>query len=229
MQSPVVQKSTFTFLRSLARNNDREWFNSNKHRYLDAKENMEFFLDALIAKMNQHDALETPSGKKALFRIYNDVRFAKDKTPYDTKFVGRLRRATSMRRGGYYFWFKPGGSGVGCGFTNPNPDDLKRIRQDIALNHEDWNALLKLKRIRSTFGPMQGITVKTAPKGYSKDHTAIELLRYKQYWFERSWTDQEVLEANFLTRVNNTFKNIRPFFDYMSEVLTTDLNGELII
>ena len=229
MQSPVIQKSTFTFLRSLTRNNNREWFNTNKHRYLAAKENMEVFLDALIAKMNQHDVLETPSGKKALFRIYNDVRFAKEKAPYDTKFVGRLKRATPIRRGGYYFWFKPGGSGVGCGFTYPNPDDLKRIRQDIALNYEDWYSLLKLKPVRSTFGQMKGVTVKTAPKGYSKDHAAIALLRYKQYWFEHSWTDEEVLGTNFVARVNNTFKNIRPFFDYMSEVLTTDLNGELII
>ncbi len=76
---------------------------------------------------------------------------------------------------------------------------------------------------------MQGDQVKTSPKGFSKDHPAIDLLRHKQFWFEQTFTDQEVLADDFVEKVNNTFKIIRPFFDYMSEVLTTDLNGESLI
>jgi uncharacterized protein (DUF2461 family) len=86
--------------------------------------------------------------------------------------------------------------------------------------------MLKSKSIQSAFGEMRGEQVKTAPKGFDKGHSAIDLLRYKQYWFEHSFTDEEVLSPDFLNQMNKTFKSIRPFFNYMSEVLTTDLNGE---
>jgi uncharacterized protein (TIGR02453 family) len=229
MSSSIIQRSTLQFLKNLSGNNDRDWFNANKEHFHKAQENVEVFFDQLIAKMNTHDQIETPSGKKSLYRIYNDVRFSKDKSPYNPRFAGYLRRTKPMLRGGYYFWIRPGSSRIGCGFVYPNPEDLKRIRLDILDNYKDWNRLLNLKSIKVTFGKMQGEQVKTAPKGFSKDHPAIELLRYKQYWFEHSFSDKEVLADDFLKNVNQTFKNIRPFFDYMSEVLTTDLNGESVI
>ena len=224
-----IQKSTFDFLKKLSANNNREWFNANKEKYEQAKNNAEQFVDALISKVNQHDQLETPSGKKSLYRIYNDVRFAKDKSPYNPRFAGYLKRSKPFLRGGYYFWIRPGGTHIACGFSYPNADDLKRIRQDIERNYTDWNKLLKLKSIQSNFGKMKGELVKTAPRGFQSDHPAIDLLRYKQFWFEHSFTDKEVLTPDFLLHVNNTFKSIRPFFNYMSEVLTTDLNGESMV
>jgi uncharacterized protein (TIGR02453 family) len=229
MKGSIIQKSTLQFLKKLSLNNDRDWFNANKAQYLLAQENAERFFDHLIAKMNTHDQIETPSGKKSLYRIYNDVRFSNDKTPYNPRFAGYLKRSKPMLRGGYYLWIRPGGTRAGCGFAYPNPEDQKRIRLDIEQNYKDWNRLLKLKSITTTFGAMQGEQVKTAPRGFAKDHAAIDLLRYKQYWFEHSFSDKEVLADNFLANVNQTFKSIRPFFDYMSEVLTTDLNGEMLI
>jgi uncharacterized protein (TIGR02453 family) len=229
LKNPVIQKSTLDFLRKLSANNNRDWFQSHKQQYEAAKVNAEVFVDALVSRMNVHDQLETPSGKKSLYRIYNDVRFSKDKSPYNPRFAGYLKRSKPLLRGGYYFWIRPGGTRVGCGFTYPNADDLKRIRQDIEMNHEDWNKLLKSKAIRSHFGQMTGEQVKTVPRGFSIDHPAINLLRYKQFWFERSFTDQEVMAEDFLIEVNNTYKSIRPFFDYVSYVLTTDLNGEPLI
>jgi uncharacterized protein (TIGR02453 family) len=226
--TPVILKSTFQFLKELSANNEREWFAINKERYFKAQKNAEYFVDQLIAKMNAHDRIDTPSGKKSLYRIYNDVRFSKDKSPYNPRFAGYLKRVKPHLRGGYYFWIKPGSSRVGCGFVYPGPDDLKRARMDIVENSRDWNRILKSRMITSTFGEMRGDRVKTAPKGFSKDDPSIELLRYRQYWFERSFTDKEVLSPDFLKTVNQTFKSIRPFFDYMSNVLTTDLNGESI-
>lgn len=225
----VIEKSTFTFLKNLSKNNNRDWFSAHKEDYLLAKENAGQFIDALIAKMNTHDHLETPSGRKSLYRIYNDVRFSTDKTPYNPRFAGYLRRAKPMLRGGYYFWIKPGATRAGCGFVYPNPDDLKRIRIDIDLNYMDWRKLLRSKSIQSNFGEMDGDQVKSAPRGFPKEHPAIDLLRYKQYWFEHSFTDDEVLSKDFLSNMDKTFRSIRPFFDYMSEVLTTDLNGESIL
>jgi uncharacterized protein (TIGR02453 family) len=225
----TIEKSTLDFLKALSRNNNREWFQKNKHRYADSHANVCSWLDALIAEMNKHDRIQTKSGKESLYRIYNDVRFSADKTPYSPRFAGHLKRLKPFLRGGYYFWLKPGGSRVGCGFTYPNSADLLRIRQDIDSNADDWRKILKSKKITAVFGTMGGDQVKTAPKGFPKDHPAIELLRYKQYWFERSFTDQEVLAKDFLKQVNSTYKAIRPFFDYMSDVLTTDLNGESIL
>lgn len=221
-----IERLTLTFLKDLEKNNNREWFSANKSRYAQAQENVIRFLDQLVMKMNQHDRLQTQSGKESLYRIYNDVRFSADKTPYNPRFAGNLKRQKPQLRGGYYFWIKPGESRVGCGFTYPNAEDLLRIRQDIDANYKKWKHLLNSKTIQSAFGDMQGDQVKTAPRGFAKDHPAIELLRYKQFWFEHSFTDKEVMADGFLDQVNKTFKTIRPFFNHMSEVLTTDLNGE---
>lgn len=225
----TIGKQTFLFLKDLAKNNNREWFSENKSRYLQAQENMIAFLDQLVSKMNQHDRIETQSGKESLYRIYNDVRFSKDKTPYNPRFAGNLRRHKPLLRGGYYFWIKPGESRVGCGFTYPNAEDLLRIRQDININYKQWKRLLNSKAIQSAFGDMQGNQLKTMPRGFAIDHPAINLLRYKQFWFEHSFTDKEVMADDFADQVNKTFKSIRPFFNHMSEVLTTDLNGESTI
>jgi uncharacterized protein (TIGR02453 family) len=225
----VIEKSTFEFLQALARNNNRDWFQKNKQRYIDSHANVTAWLDALIAEMNKHDRIQTKSGKESLYRIYNDVRFSADKSPYNPRFAGHLKRIKPFFRGGYYFWIKPGESRVGCGFTYPNSADLLRIRQDIDVNADDWRKILKSKKIISVFGTMEGDQVKTAPKGFPKDHPAIDLLRYKQFWFERSFTDKEVLSKDFLKQVNETYKAIRSFFNYMTEVLTTDLNGESIL
>ncbi|MGC4021397.1 MAG: DUF2461 domain-containing protein [Cyclobacteriaceae bacterium] len=103
----TIEKPTFDFLKKLAKNNDRDWFNSHKPEYLKAQENMAEFIDGLIHLMNQHDRIETISGKKSLYRIYNDVRFSEDKTPYNPRFAGYLKRYKPLLRGGYYFWIKP--------------------------------------------------------------------------------------------------------------------------
>ncbi len=224
----IIQKSTLDFLKKLSTHNDREWFNKNKEQYQQAQENAIQFVDQLIALMNRHDRIETPSGNKSLFRIYNDVRFSKNKSPFNPRLAGYLKRSKPLLRGGYYLWIEPGSSRVGCGFAYPNPQDLQRIRLDIRDNADDWNKLLRSKSVKENFGSMQGDKVKTTPRGFDKNHPAIGLLRHKQFWFSRSFTDKEILATTFLMEVNKTFKSIRPFFDYMSEVLTTDLNGEAV-
>jgi len=225
----TIDKSTFDFLKALARNNHRNWFQKNKARYVQAQQNIMDWLDVLIAETNKHDQLQTQNGKEALYRIYNDVRFSADKTPYNPRFAGNLKRIKPFLRGGYYFWIKPGASRIGAGFTYPNAQDLLRIRQDIDSNYAEWRKILKQKKLQSVFGDMQGDQVKTAPKGFPKDHLAIDLLRFKQFWFEKSYTDAEVVSKNFLKQVNHDFKAIRPFFNYMTEVLTTDQNGESLL
>jgi len=225
----VIEKSTLQFLKSLAKNNNRDWFNDNKDKYLASLENLTTFVDALLIEMNKHDQIENPNAKDVLMRIYRDTRFSKDKTPYKTYMGGGIDRATKKLRGGYYLQIEPGNSMACGGFYGPNPADLLRIRKDIELNYKEWEKLLKNKSLLNTYGQIQGETLASCPKGFSKDHPAIELLKHKQFFFQRNFTDAEVLDKNFLKSVNQTFKNVRPFFDYMSEVLTTDLNGESLV
>ena len=225
----AIHPSTLKFLKDLAKHNDREWFAAHKPAYITAQQNMCNFIDKLIIEMNKHDELDNVSGKKSLYRIYNDVRFSKDKSPYNPRFAFSLSRATKLRRGGDYLSIKPGHSFLGCGFFSPNPADLSRIRQDISSGYEQWNKILKAKGIVSNFGTLAGDTVSTAPRGYDIKHPAIELLRHKQFVLRHHYTDAEVTAPDFLKEVNKTFRAVRPFFDHMSEILTTDLNGELIV
>lgn len=225
----TIKKESLDFLKLLSKNNNRDWFNNHKETYTKSQENIINFADALLVEMNKHDAIETVSGKKSLYRIYRDVRFSKDKTPYSNYWGGGFKRATKQLRGGYYFHLEAGNSFLAGGFWGPNTDDLQRIREDMALNYADWKKLLANKKLANTFGEMLGSQLATAPRGYEKDHPAIKLLRYKQFIFKHKFTDKEVLSADFVQKANDTFKNLRPFFNYMSEVLTTDANGESII
>jgi uncharacterized protein (TIGR02453 family) len=218
----TIEKSTFQFLKELSTHNNRDWFNFNKQRYIAAHENVIAFVDHLLLEMNKHDHLETHSGKESLMRIYRDTRFSKDKTPYKTYFSGSFKRATKKLRGGYYFEIGPGQTLAAGGFFSPDPQDLLKIRKDIDYNYKDWKKILANKGLVKTFGVMQGETVATAPKGFSKDNPAIELLRHKQFYFQRTFTDAEALDKSFLKELNHTFKNLRPYFDYMSEMLITN-------
>ena len=229
MGAVSINEESVKFLKTLKKNNDRDWFNTHKDTYLKAHENIIDFADALLAEMNKHDQIETPSGKKALFRIYKDVRFSKDKTPYNCHWSGGFKRATKKLRGGYYFRIEPGNSFLAGGFWGPEPDDLKRIRQDIDLNYKDWKKLLTNKALVNTFGAIMGEQVGSAPRGYAKDHPAIDLLRYKQFILKYEFTEKEVGSPDFVKKVNDTYKKMRPFLDYMSDVLTTDGNGVSII
>jgi uncharacterized protein (TIGR02453 family) len=226
--SATIHPSTLKFLSQLSKNNNRDWFNAHKQAYLNAHQNMCAFVDALIVEMNKHDDIENVSGKRSLYRIYNDVRFSKDKSPYKPRMAFSLSRATKLRRGGYYFNLKPGSSFLACGFFAPNPADLNRMRVDIDYNYGRWRKLLKSKGIQSNF-ELTGDKVLTAPRGFDINHPAIDLIRHKQFILRHNFTDAEVTSTGFLKEVSKTYKAIRPFFDYMSEVLTTNANGELVV
>ncbi len=220
-----IQASDLEFLKKLSANNNRDWFNGHKDQYLIAHEHLIQFADAVLAEMQKVDNIETISGKKSLHRIYRDVRFSKNKDPYKNNWSGSLKRATDLLRGGYYFHIEADTAFVGGGFWGPNSADLKRIRTDIHANPEDLRAILADKSFVDTFSQLEGEQVKTAPKGYKKDDPAIDLLRYKQYIIAKRFTMKEVLDPSFYLQVADVFQKMRPFFDYMSEVLTTDENG----
>ena len=224
----TLSKSNLEFLKNLQQNNNRDWFTENKSVY--EKHHIETinFADAVLNEMQKHDNIETISGKKSLMRIYRDVRFSKDKSPYKTNWGIGFSRATKLLRGGYYIHLAPGESFVGGGFWNPEPADLQRMRKEISLNTTEFRAILNDKNFKTTFGQLQGEKLKTVPKGFEKDDEAIDLLQFKQFLISKKFSDKEVLEPDFYKKVNETFKAMRPFFDFMSTALTTNENGELL-
>jgi uncharacterized protein (TIGR02453 family) len=226
MTISTIPKSAFEFLRELSKNNDRNWFAANKAVYQREASHIAAFAEHLLQALNRHDVIETPSGSKSLYRIYRDVRFSKDKTPFSTYWGGRLKRASTHRRGGYYYHFEPGDkSFILCGFWGPSAQDLRLIREDIAFDPEPLRQILSDPQFVANFGILQGEQLKTSPKGYDSTHEAIELLRFKQFLVMRRFTDQHVLTADFLNMADQTFQLMRPFLDYMSAVLSSNNNG----
>jgi len=221
-----IVKSNIEFLSQLEKNNNRDWFTEHKGDYESNRENVISFADDVLELLKQHDDIETPSGKKALYRIYRDVRFSKDKTPYKTHYSGYFGRATKLLRGGYYFHIQKGNCFIGGGFWGPSSADLKLVRNNILHYGDELTEIINTKSFKNTFGNLAGDQLKTCPKGFDKEHKHIELLRYKQFLAVKKFTDKEVLSPNFSNQVNEVFKTLRPFFDYMSEALTTNENGE---
>ena len=223
---PAIPHQSIRFLKLLKKNNNREWFNAHKEAFLTAQQTIELFADKLLAELNRHDIIETPSGKKSLGRIYRDTRFSGDKTPYKTSWNGHFRRATQYRRGGYYFHIEPdNNSFMAGGFWGPAAEDMKRIRDDIAFDPSPLRKILQSKSFVTTFGTLQGEQLKKMPRGYDANNKAGDLLRYKQFLLIRKFTDEEITSPSFFAKASRTFKQMRPFFDYIIEVLTTDANG----
>jgi len=225
----AISQRTLSFLQELSQNNSRDWFAENKDLYTKAQENVIEFADEVLAKINGFDKIETPSGKKALKRIYRDVRFSKNKAPYKQHFGIMFSRATSSRRGTYYIHIQPGESFIGGGFWGPEKEDLLLIRKHIAQDDSFFRKVLESAKFKKQFGSMRGEQLKSSPKGFDKEHSAIDLLRYKQFLIMTPFTDEQVLSPEFATLASNTLKAMLPFFDVMTEMLTTNLNGESLI
>lgn len=224
--STTLPKSVFSFFKKLEKNNNRDWFNAHKPEFKAIEGEVKLFYNSILENLNKHDDID----KLKIFRIYRDVRFSKNKLPYKTHFGGSFHRTKPQLRGGYYLHIQPNNeSFIAAGFWEPAPADLLRIRKEFEMDDDEIRTILNDKKLKSTWGGFVGDEVKTAPKGFSKDHKSIDLIRKKQYVFTKKFTDKEVLDANFINQVDDAFKAIRPYFNYMSDVLTTDLNGVSLI
>ncbi len=225
MEKIVINKEAFAFLKTLAANNNRDWFNDQKVQYKLLETEVKGFYQQLMEKMRLHDEIE----RLKMFRIYRDVRFSKDKTPFKTHFAGSFSRAGNRLRGGYYLRLKPGETFIATGFWDPNKEDLFRIRKELEMDASVFRKVIEEPAFRKIWGSISGEELKTAPKGFDKDHPDIDLIRKKQFIFVRNFKDSEVFSPDFLNEINDSFKKIRPYFDLMSDILTTNLNGESLL
>jgi len=218
----VIDPDIFKFLKDLSKNNNREWFNARKDRYKFLHVSLSEFSQSLNDRIGKFDNIDNSK----IFRIYRDVRFSKNKTPYKTNFGISFHRKKPYLRGGYYIHLKPKESFIACGFWNPNKDDLYRIRKEFQVDSSEFRKIIRNQSFENEWGSLKGNELKTAPMGFSKDDPNIDLIKKKMYLFSIEFTDNEVLRKNFSDKIIKSFKAISPFFDYMSNVLTTDLNGE---
>ncbi|MFV0173752.1 DUF2461 domain-containing protein [Empedobacter falsenii] len=209
------------FLKQLEKNNNRDWFNTHKNEFDTAKAEADLIFNAIYQELSKKEELEPLK----IYKIYRDVRFSNDKTPYKIHFSAQSGRKKPHNRGGYYFHIQPNHNFIGVGFWGPERDDLLRIRKDIEVSDE-LEKILQSKTLVKEFGEMQGEEVKSAPKGFSKDHERIALLRKKQYFFIKNFTDEEVLAEDFPKKVAKSIQVLQPFLNYMTEVLTIDENGQ---
>ena len=221
------KKSSLQYLRDLKKNNNRDWFAETKPTFKKAQDNAKEFYATIRENLEKHDEID----KFKLFRIYRDVRFSKDKTPYQPHFAGSFSRLGKHLRGGYYLRIRPGESFLAGGFWEPNKEDLFRIRKEIEQDASEIREVLENKDFKKyfegKFDPFHEL--KTAPRGFDKEHSDIDLLRKKGFVAVRKFTDKQVLDVNFINELDKSYKALRPFFDLFSDILTTNLNGESIL
>ena len=217
-----LRPKIFDFFKDLKNNNNRVWFLKNKSSFNPNQEQVKIFGERVKDRLNNFDNID----KFKLFRIYRDVRFSKNKTPYKTHFGLTWHRMKPKLRGGYYLHIENKRSFLACGFWAPIPQDLKRIRDEISHDSRELKSILFDNEFQSVWGQLKGDEVKTAPRGFDKNHPDIELIKKKQYILTINLTNNDVCSENFIERIEQVLFKVKPFVDYMSEVLTTDDNGE---
>ncbi|MER3373608.1 MAG: DUF2461 domain-containing protein [Allomuricauda sp.] len=225
MSNSTISKDAFDFLKELSKNNNKDWFEQHKPTFKTHEKAVKSFFETIKEGLNHHDEIE----KMKMFRIYRDVRFSKDKTPYKTHLSASFSRLGAHLRGGYYIHLTPGGSFLATGFWDPNKEDLFRIRKELETDASEFREVIGEKSFKKIWGDLAGDAVKTAPKGFDREHPDIDLIRKKQFIFIRNFSDKEVLSDSFSREVDESYRSIRPYFDLMSDILTTNLNGESIL
>ncbi|HXH18685.1 MAG TPA: DUF2461 domain-containing protein [Chitinophagales bacterium] len=215
----MIQPSTLAFLRQLSRNNNREWFNANKHLYEAAKADFEKFVDELITAIGKFDkSVQGLQAKDCVFRIYRDVRFSKNKEPYKKNFGAYITSGgKKSMKPGYYIHVQPGGeSFLAGGAYMPPPSVLSAIRQEIDYNQKEFERIIKSKSFVKYFKKLDGSRVKTAPKGYPKDHPSLELLKHKDFLAVHHLADSTLHSKNAIIRIAQAFRAMKPFNDFLA-------------
>lgn len=219
----MFDKGTLKFFFELAENNDRSWFLEHKSEYDTIQKQAIKFATQWIGEIGKIAPFVLDNDpKRSIFRIYKDVRFSKDKTPYKTHLgmaIGRGGRTAKWA--GWYFHFEPRNkSFVGAGKWMPEANELKAIRQEIDYNLDQFLSIVEDPLIVQNFGALnREYTLKNAPKGYSIDHPAIEYLKLKSFFFSKSYTDEEVLQADFIQKVCEDSKLLNPFVQFLNGAL----------
>ncbi len=211
----------FEFLTDLSANNNREWYNANKNRYEESREKILFLTDVIINELRKFDP-EIPAlaPKDCVFRIFRDVRFSNDKRPYKTNFGAFIAKGgRKSMYAGYYFHIDPEGSFAGGGVYMPPAEPLKAIREYMAENGEEFLSIINSNNFRKIYPNMMDDKLKTAPKGFPKDHKFIDLLRYKSFVFSNQLSKSQVSSNNYIEHLIQSFKTLQPVNQFLNDAL----------
>jgi uncharacterized protein (TIGR02453 family) len=217
-----IKQSTLDFLSELKIHNEREWFIKNRKRYDDAKSNFESFVQAVINRMSEYDPiLRGLEAKNCTYRINRDIRFSNDKTIYKTHlgaFIVKGGKKNGDRFAGYYFHVEPGGNSMiaGGAYMPPMPW-LTAIREKIDEKGSNFLKIIKNKEFIECFGKLEGEALKSAPKGYSRDHPYIELLKLKSYLVTRMISDKEIVSRDCFDLVIRASRVMQPLNEFLND------------
>lgn len=223
----MIEKSTLVFLKELAKNNNKEWFDANRKRYEGERKRFVSFVQELIDGIAVFDrSIQGVEASKSIFRINRDIRFSNDKSPYKTNFGASIKKGGKQNRFvGYYLHLEPGQIFAGGGLYAPEPDALKAVRDEIYFNLPEFEKILKNKTFSASFSGLDEIEkLKTAPKGYEKDHPSVPYLQHKHFVVSRGFSDAEATSPDFLKELEKLFKAQQPFVDFLNRAIDTQSN-----
>lgn len=214
-------EKSFGFLRQLKENNNREWYHANKGIFSEAKQEFEHITELLIYEVSRFDkTLSGLQSKDCIFRIFRDVRFSADKSPYKTNFGTFLvPGGRKSMNAGYYLHIEPGGSMIATGIYMPPSPILTAIRKDIFTYTDEFKNIIQSKEIRELFGNITGEKLKSPPRGFSKDFPDVDLLKYKSYGLIREKSDREMMHPDILKEVVTCFKASQEFIHFLNEAI----------
>lgn len=216
-------KNILSFLEDLARNNNRDWFNDNKKAYQDALDTFREFIETILVGVSKTDpSVGSLEAKDTIFRIYKDVRFSKDKTPYKTHFGGWMakggRKSTDA---GYYFHLEPGNTFMAAGVWMPPKEQLTLIRQEIMYNPSEYFKIINDPLISKAYerGGKEDM-LKKGPAGFPKDFEFMEEIKYKHYIFSKNYENKDVIKTGFAEKVTHDYTGLYPLVAYLNHSMS---------
>ena len=215
----MLQPTTFSFLKNLKKNNNKQWFDENRKAYEAAKADFEVFVTEILAQLSKTEpAFKELAAKDCIFRIFRDVRFSKDKTPYKSHFGAYfIKGGKKETGGGYYLHLEPGAIFIGGGMWMPENDVLKKLRQEIDYNFDEFKKILNAASFKKTYGSLSNEDkLKTLPKGYVADNPAIEYLKLKSFTASSKMDDKTLADKGAAATCAKTMQAMRPFIDFLN-------------
>jgi len=221
----MLAPKTLQFLTKLKKNNSREWFNQHRDDYDAAKENFIELVNQILANTGQFDEdLSLLTYKDCIFRINRDVRFSKNKDPYKNNMAAYfVKGGKKSWLAGYYFHCEPGGkSFIGGGLYGGEPNQIKKVRQEIDYNWEEFKSILENKVFKKLFGDLskeEGMSLIREPKGYEKDNPAIEYIKLKNFIVAVPVTDEELTDKKLIKKIVSCFAAMQPLLRFLNRAM----------
>ncbi|MBW7676545.1 DUF2461 domain-containing protein [Chryseobacterium chendengshani] len=214
----TLSKKIFNYLTKLSENNNREWFTDNKNLFTEAQEEFEIFVEQLIQEVGKSDEkVAKLNAKKSLLRIYRDIRFSKDKTPYKTYFGASLGMGKSNEKSGHYLHIEPGKSFIASGIYLPEAPVLKVIRKEISVFKDDFLKVVDYKDFKKYYGELDRENeLKKIPQGFEKEDPMAEYLKLKSFIGLHSLTNNEVTDKNAIENLTAIMKSAKPLNDFLN-------------